>query len=474
MRTSATLASTWSAIRRIAPIGVLLIGVAFVIAYGFPGYMNFDAAEQLHQARRNVYDDWHPPLMARYWRVLDKLVRGPLLPLILQTALTFWGTNALLRRRFQPLTAALVTVAILWFPPVLAPMGPVWKDAQMVGFLLAGSTLLLAPSWRARIGGGLLLVFAAGVRDNAIAALPPFLLLAAWSWGYRRKLVVAGVAFAILFAIAGTAAVANRVIADRRAHAWAEANAIHDIAGMICLTDPMTDAEVRAALAGVSLRVETDIQKRFCEQYDPKWWLPLSLNANGLFHPAAPEAERRARRDAYFRLLRRDVLAFVEHRWRVMKELLGLGAEVPNEPVCQTFAGTDAQLAKVRITDNKHTAFQKLVGEQLVWFSTTLLFRPWAYLLFGLFLLAYGFYKRDGLVLAVLGSGLLYELSFVVGAAGNPYRYSHWMILCVCVATVLVFRARLTSGVSASSRSRQGSGRTAAGTSPRADDTPER
>jgi hypothetical protein len=432
-------------LRRIPPAAILLVGGAIVVAYSFPGYMNYDAADQLIQARTRQYTDWHPPMMAKYWHALEKLFHGPLPLLVVQTALFLWGAYHLFRRRLQPQAAALLAVALMWFPPVLAVSGPVWKDAQMVSFLIAGAALLLRDSWRAR-GAGLVLMFlAAGVRDNAVSAMPPLLLLAVWTWGHRRRIVVCALAFALFVAIAVGATAANKAFTKRGGYAWYQANAIHDIAGMICFTDQMTDEEVRAQLVGVELRVDTDIQRRFCQQYNPRWWIPLSLDANAPFNSTANKAQRLARRAAYFRLLRRDVFAFAEHRWRVTKELIGLGDEVPDEPVCQTFAGSEGQFVRLAITD-KLSSFQKLVGSALQKVSTTLLFRPWAYLLVGLALFAYACKQRQGLVIALIGSGFLYELSFAIAAAGAPFRYSNWMIVCVCVATVLVFRERLGAG----------------------------
>lgn len=444
-RVRAAAAQAWSALGRIPPLAILIAAGALIVAYAFPGYMNFDAAEQLAQARGRVYDDWHPPMMARYWHYLEKVMRGSMPLLLIQTTLSIAGVNSLFRRRFQPRTAAWMTTAILVFPPVLAPMGPVWKDAQMVGFLLAGTMLMLRSSPRSRILGAALFFLAAGVRDNAALALPPLLLLAVGSWNIRKKLVVCGVAFGAFVVIAGGARLANKQLADRQAYAWSQANAIHDITGMICFTDPMTDAEVRDQLAGIPLRVGADLQKELCARYNPRWWLGLALDAAGVFSAEPDEAERQARGDAYARLVRRDPGAFLEHRWRVTREFLGLGDAVPDEPVCQTFVGAPYQAKKLGIND-RHSVLQRVVGRVLERCATTLMFRPWAYMLVGLILFGWAIYRRDGLVMALLGSGFMYELSFVLGAAGAPFRYSHWMILCVCLATLLVFGERLRSG----------------------------
>ncbi|HEY0254347.1 MAG TPA: hypothetical protein VGC41_22620, partial [Kofleriaceae bacterium] len=164
----------------LSPRNILAVGTLGALAYAFPGYMNFDSGGQLAQARAGHYDDWHPPVLARYWRITDQIFHGPLPLLVLQLALFTWGAYGILRMRFSPRASAFATLALLWFPPLLAPMAAVWKDAQMAGWLLAGTMLMLRPSARARLGGAVLLVIGCAVRDNAMAALPPLMLLVAY------------------------------------------------------------------------------------------------------------------------------------------------------------------------------------------------------------------------------------------------------------------------------------------------------
>ncbi len=443
-----TWSGWWSAgrrrVRAIRPVTILSSAGLLAVLYGFPGYMNYDAASQLAQARSGHYDDWHPPFMAAYWRRLDEVIAGPLPLLVIQIALTLWGLRVLLERRFAPRPAALLAALVLLFPPILAPMGAVWKDAQMVGWLLGGIGLALSPSWRARLGGIALLVIAAAVRDNATCALPPFALVIAAAWGVRRPLAICATGFAIWLAITSGGLLANAATRPGHAHAWAKANAIHDIAGTICFSPPMTDDEIRTALAGVALRQHDDLQHRFCTQYNPDWWFPLSFNELGLFVTDPGADEIAARRAAYFRVVRAHPWAFLHHRWLVTKDLLGL-ASTPGEPVCQTPVGAPFQSPGIH-HDISLSFLQRVVGRKFLELSQTLLFRPYAYALVALVLGLYAAFKRDGLVVAIVSSGLLYELSFTLGAAGNPYRYSHWMVLCTSLATAIVFCERWRAG----------------------------
>jgi hypothetical protein len=82
------------------------------------------------------------------------------------------------------------------------------------------------------------------------------------------------------------------------------------------------------------------------------------------------------------------------------------------------------------------------------WLSLeTPLFRPYLYVAIALLLLVLA--VRDRLTLALVISGLNYELSFFPTAGAPDSRYSHWMITCTCIAAVLLFAQRLRRGLPA-------------------------
>lgn len=428
--------------------GVLVTAWCLAIAYSYPGYLNWDSGEQLFGLRHGALDDWHPPLMATYWKWIEHLVRGPLGMLVLQTSLVLGGLYGVLRRRCPPMTAALLAAGVFLFPPVLCPMAVVWKDAQMAGFLLAGLALALQLRWGMRVAALVMFVFACGVRDNGAAALPPLCLLVLGSWQLTtRRLVVIAASLALFAGLGVVAVKLNDRLTDHRSYPWLRSVAIHDIAGAICRENPMTDAQVRDLLAGIELHETSDLQARICKAYDPRVWFSLTYEGpgRGIFVALPGKAERLARRHAWWRIVREHTGAYLAHRWGVTRRLLGLSSDPVAEPVNQTTANS-AHLEQMGI-GVKPFAFQtKLARFFAETLATTLLFRPWAYLVIGLVMFGYALRKRDGWLCAVLGSGLLYEASYFIGAAAPDYRYSHWMITCVTVATITIFIERLRRG----------------------------
>jgi hypothetical protein len=238
---------------------------------------------------------------------------------------------------------------------------------------------------------------------------------------------------------------ANAATTDRRAYAWYYTTGIYDIAGVICHAGPMTDAEMRTALAGIELRQTSDLQATLCKTYTPLNWLPLVFSATPTFVVIASPAEREARRAAWIRLVQEHPGAYVTHRLDVMKLILGLDGNTPEQPVCQTVAGTEGQIKALKL-GTATSKFQRVLGRKLVKIANTLLFRPWVYVLLGLAMLGYAAFRRDGLVAGLVTSGFLYELSYLVGAPGAGYRYSHWMIICVVLAMIFVFVDRFRAG----------------------------
>lgn len=411
------------------------------VVYAYPGYMNYDVADQLHQLRRHELTDWHPPLLAGYWRVFELVVTGPITLLLVQVTLFLWAVHSILRARLREPAAAWLAAALLLFPPVLTPMAVVWKDAQMAAFLVAAIALALRPSRRARVFAIVMLAFAAGIRHNGGAALPAVALLAASTWWSRRLLARISLAVAIVVVAYVPACAIDRGLTDTKSYAWYRTTAMFDIVGIGCHAPPLSDDELRALLVGVPIHAPSDLQRRFCEVYPPgkRDWFAYA----GLFDWEPNEHERAARKRAWKRMVTRFPGAYIESRLVFAADLLGL---IPGawtwEPVGQDFAGTSDQLRLVS-HDHTHSAVQKGLGRAYRWLAEeTPLYRPWLYALAGLALLAWAIRRRDLLVGCIVASGIVYELSIILFANAPDFRYSHWMIACTCLGGVLAIASR--------------------------------
>jgi hypothetical protein len=106
---------------------ILVVGWLWFLVYAYPGYMSGDSIWQLAQARgTEELSDWHPPMMAYYWRFLDAFVSGPILMLVLQSVLFLAGLYALFLRAMSKRAAAITAVVMLLLPHNIIVMAAIW------------------------------------------------------------------------------------------------------------------------------------------------------------------------------------------------------------------------------------------------------------------------------------------------------------------------------------------------------------
>jgi hypothetical protein len=432
-------------IRELRPFTILAIGWGLGLVYAYPGVMTLDGNDQLQQARDNFFTDSHPPAMAFLWRHVDHVIAGPFGMLVLQTAAFLAGLFLILRRTLAPRRAAVATVIVFLIPPVLSPLAAVWKDCMMAGALLLGIALLLEQRPRPALAGLGCLVLATALRYNALAAtLPLVVLLFVWKWdaGWRRYALAA----AAWLVVTATAFGINGLLTDQQMYLWQSSLAVFDIAGTIAHVDePLSDDELRTALAGTEILVDHDIQAAVRARYVPYdfdglltegglWKLPL------LGRTPAPEGQRDAIGRAFWDLAGAHPGAYLRHRLACFAEVLGIERHSPAMMV----RGHRQQFANEMQKENLGWGWsraQDRLEHTVAWMAKyTPFFHPWIYLAVSLILLPLAWRQRD--VLAVLLSGLAMEGSLFLLAAAPDYRYSHWMVVCTALAVVVLTARR--------------------------------
>jgi hypothetical protein len=430
--------------------------------YAFPGYMSSDSVDQLLQARGAPVHDWYPPVMAMIWRLTDHVISGPFPMLVLQSAAFLLGLDSIMRRVVAPRAAAVVAGSILLFPAVITQMAVIWKDCQMAGFLLAGIACVLSSERRWQVAGCGLLVLATAQRYNAPAATLPLVIgLLAWP-GARTRWRRRTIAVAAWLAVTVLAFAANQALTERRTYPWNNSLALLDIAGMIARAPSSTpEAELRELTAGVPGLPTAPLAKSVRKAYRPDAWWWLSHGDGRVFDPPSNPVELEAVARAWRQLLLAHPKAYLKHRWAAWMWVLGLKGQQP-AAVWEGFTENDSQLAMLS-HQATHSWVQARWLSALVRIQGTVLFRPWAYLLIALALLP--LCRRSPLALALLLSGIAYELSLLVVAPSADYRYSHWMIVCTITATVLAFvgryrtRRHAVGEASGAETSQEGTGR---------------
>lgn len=428
---------------------ILGLGWVVFVLVGYPGVMTMDSFDQLEEARAGFFTDSHPPAMAALWSVIDRIHAGPAGMFLLHGTAFLVGLFLVLRRAMQPRTAAVVSVVILLFPPVLATMCVIWKDCLMAGFLLLGAALVFEPSRRLRVVALVCLVVATAMRYNAFAATLPLVVLGfEWRTDMRwlaRYTLAAGVWLACTLVAFGI----NGLLTDRQMHFWSSTYALSDIAGTLAYVDePIPDRELAPLLAPTEIRVDHDYHAALRAKYRPETFTQLIAGDDRLWSVPisgtvpAPAAQRDAIGTAWASIVFDHPGAYLQHRFVLFAEILGVRPKFQGATVMRRRSQTPERLAAMNISST--TLPLQAPGERAMMFvaKRTGLFRPFIYAVISLALLA--LCRRDRDVLALLLSGLVMELSLLLLAGTPDYRYSHWMVVCTCVAVAMLIARRAT------------------------------
>jgi hypothetical protein len=413
--------------RRVGRLWILAVGWLAFLAYCYPGYMSNDSAMQLAQARGlDPMSNWHPPVMAYLWKVCDAIWPGPFLMLVIQSWCLLAGMYLILRKVLSVRGAQFAAVLILLSPPVLMPMGVIWKDSQMAGFLVLAIALLPTQ----RVAACALVWLATAQRYNAAAAtLPVLLLLFVWKPELARwkRYVIAAV---VWLAITASAMAVTGVLADQHEDVFASL-AGNDIIGVIRFAD-YTDDQLRRDAPGLPWMHDTDLAASARAIYRPYFtWLDWAGDRGVIRYPHTAD-ESAAIASAWRRMVVKHPIAYLEHRIRVFFTEIRVTHRHNFYIWCNMTDGpwTDERLD----LHHRHTAIQEVWIDFLVLLEGTPVYWAWVYLVGGL-ALCY-LLRRDRYGLTIAASGVLCELGLFVVAPAIDYRYSHWMVTCTLVAAV--------------------------------------
>ncbi|HEY3805838.1 MAG TPA: hypothetical protein VGL61_24690 [Kofleriaceae bacterium] len=426
--------------RLITARAILVAGWLWFLVYAFPGYMSYDSEWQLVQARHiEGYNEWHPPMMAAMWRVLDHVISGPFLMLVLQSGLFAGGLYLVMRRLISDRMAAIAAAAILLIPQNIIVMAVIWKDSQMAGFLIAGIAALLSQKRGWRITGYVLLVFATAVRYNAAAATFPIVLgLFATRIGRPRWRHYA-LATSAWLAITASAFVANDLLVDHKLYPWETASAPVDIAGVLRYSKKLDNDTLLAETPGVPWAHTDKIQIRARMQSRPESnFLTLTEGPGALFVYPTTDDQRAALKTAWIHLVFAHPWAFVRHRWGLFRALLTQYAGVWSSFYDGDWASPELDIK------GSHSAIQEAWIHAMEKVADTPLFSGWVFLILAIVLLC--FRPHDRVTTIIVVSGALYELALFWIAPALDYRYSHWMVVTAIIGATRVFAQRYQQG----------------------------
>ncbi|WP_343527915.1 hypothetical protein [Sphingomonas sp.] len=407
---------------RIVIAALILFGLSVLVFA--PGYVEYDSVGQYTQALTGEYDDWHPPIMARLWSLFLGWGATPML--VLQLAGWWLGLGgiaaAIVDRRPR---AALAVLAVGLVPPWLGWQVAILKDAQMTGALLGAVGLI--GWWRLRdravpywgwAAAGLLLVYAALVRANAIFAVAPLVALLTAGRCRGRIAIVIGLTLATL----GLSPFVNHRLLGAEPSGVARSQALYDLAGIAVRVaydprlgfSPEEVAEMRAkqcvrAFFWDSLGEPSRCGDRL-NRFDtvPPGQLYARLAPAILHHPLAYAEQRLAHVNSTWRL-------WVAPRWPN-------GAPPEGSEPNGYHLGQPGRVALAW----QHMA-HPFVDLPIMWPVI------WMVLAAG----GLAVMRGNGLAGALFGSALGLEASFLLISVASDFRYHLWAVIACALGLIL-------------------------------------
>ncbi len=423
---------TWSPRRRLA---LACLGFAL---YGYPGYLAPESMDQLLDARAPEGTGWHAPALSLLWNVVEYLVSGPAGMFVLQGGAALAGLYLLLGRGFAPRRAATIAGVLLLSPPVLTTLAVVWRDALLTAFLLLGAGALLATRRRGRWLALAVLTLGAMMREAGLVATAP---LVVGLFVYRdgaAPLRRYGVAIVAWGATAVCVLLLGRCQVDAGTMHDDVELAAFDIAGTLRSAAPIAETELAPHFVGVHVVAPGGLQRAATLVSSP---LAILVGPRRLFVLPVTLDEARALVAARDSLVRGHRGAYLAHRGKQLARNLGMfGYSL--EAAVATFPTDDDQRIIAHFVA-RHSYVQRALVDAAEAIMSTPLGTPYVYFVVALLVLPFAIRLRVREAVALLASGLGYQLASAFTTTGYGFRYSHWMVTCTLVACALVIARRM-------------------------------
>ncbi|HYH87255.1 MAG TPA: hypothetical protein VEX60_17515 [Pyrinomonadaceae bacterium] len=439
-----TLWPVWLPGYLLCAAGFLLSVVAF-----YPGYMSPDSTGQLAQARAWEFTDWHPPLMAAVWGVVDRVAAGPAGMLLLHNA-AYWGACALFWRATyrRSVWLGLGLVAFGFMPQVLSHLSAVWKDTGLGVSLLLASALL----YRARETGSKgalvaalpLLFYGCGVRLNAAPAVLPLALwagliacrifptLRARSARWPR-LLPALIGIACFLLLTGAATLVTEALIKGKHSYTGQTVLLHDLAAI-------SIERGEALFPDYVVRDEHFSLDKVAQQYVPALATPIvGVETSGL-KLSSDARDMDALRAKWLEVVPRNAGAYLRHRWAAFGWATGLG----QPDVCLPYLIASTNPPGYKTGD---LAVHRMLRAYFWTTRNTVFFRGFFWLLVCAalcYLASRGRLTGDlELVFVLATSGLLYGAAYFFIAPSCDFRFFWWTMLAASVASVFFLASAL-------------------------------
>lgn len=413
----------------------------------YPGFMSPDSIGNLTDGRNGVFSDINSPLMSYLWGIFDRIVAGPALMLILQTAV-FWSGCAVFwhmtHKKSFWLGLCLILFALM--PQILSQLPVIWKDVGLGAALFFASALIYSAdktkSKIALFASPVFLFYGYAARLNALPAILP---LALWSgFIFCRVFEIKGKKFLPIFvgvlyfvALSLTVYFVNWNLTDGKTVYPFQQVYLYDLAAISKERDEAMFPEY--VLKGENFSMET-LKSRYRERSvsDLIFENVPSQGDLPVLRLSSDAEQITALRGKWFETVSENPSAYLKHRGRVFAQLTGFSRSVTRPFWDLGFSGNPTEFRReenfgARALMKYFSLFQRP-------FPQTFFFRAFLWLL----LCAYFLYraiknKLEGdweIVFVLSTSCLLFTFAYFPTTPSTEFRYLFWSAISSAIVIV--------------------------------------
>jgi dolichol-phosphate mannosyltransferase len=414
---------------------LMLLGFIISILSFFPGWMSNDSLLQYREARAGQFNDWHPVLMAWWWRKLDQLYAGPAL-FLMQNLLLYWGAWGLLAnaaRKEAGKWAYLLPLVGLW-PALFFLLGEIWKDIAFACCLfMAWAILINAWYWERRplaferAALLFLIAYSLGVKPNGVLAVP--FLIGFWLFveGWRRGHFLGRALFALAATglLLGIPAIVTKNVPVKH-NSPIQYTQVYDLLAISAATNQNLLPRYINERAKLSL---DELTKHYHVGDNNALFYGLTKDLTGLRAPTQQDLGEL--RSSWIRAIRQHPGIYLRHRMDNFLSLLRIGttgaAYVANAVVVENEFG-------ITFSANRISNWLSEQPERRPW-----IFYPWIYVLLLAFssivLLVSG--RHRTLAVLMSASAFAFIAPHVFIAPASDFRYLYYVYFCSLILFVL-------------------------------------
>ena len=432
--------------QQVARVGALTALVGVVLVMFGPGSMTPDSIDMCQQAVRDVFSDWHAPIVTGAWGLVDV---GIAWIFVAQVAVTVLAVQLILSAWLRPFVAVVGTWVAVLFPATLGWMGHVGKDQWFAAATLMAIALLgragRADSARATrwlVAGGIVACWlAVAARPNGIVPIAALLVVTLpvtlWRDRHPALMVVGrlGIAGLVSIGILLSATAWERIVVDPAPTYPMQVTYLYDLAGMSLRTGEVLLPD--AALERPITIGELD------EVFDPGAMNVFYFGEDSpiRFGPGVYDAEEIGQlRSAWTDAIIDHPGAYLATRVTYSQLVTGWSAPPPatsvNDPgVLRLANGTDCS-----IPDRWVPGVHDTTLDALDQFAERNLWRGWFFALLLVAAAAVTGLRRVSEVRGLAAAGLTALASVMVAGGTTTFRYSWFTAVCAVIACALALR----------------------------------